>query len=225
MRGSAVPTIVWSRAARNSASMMPTVTRTRRRPWISPDMACLLLRGWRGEDVAQICDRGAHPCALLRRQAVEEPDHVGGGRRDDPIDLGLAGRADRDEDRAAVSGVGIPPGVAVGDQTLDQLGHGRGGGTAEGRDLAGAGRPVAAEHPEDLHPHDRAAVGVADGVRPELAEAGEQAEQLFGKVDVGFVRDLGHTFRLPNNSVPELYGLRTDCLAGQTASFATVGAG
>src|SRR6266851_8010701 len=125
MRGSAVPTIVWSRAARNSASMMPTVTKTRRRPWISPDMACLLLRGWGREDVAQIGDRPAHPCALLRRQAIEEPNDVVGGRRDDAIDLGLAGRADRDEHRPAIRGVGVPPGVAVGDKPLDQLGDGR----------------------------------------------------------------------------------------------------
>src|SRR5437762_6053474 len=199
MRGSAVPTIVWSRAARKSASMMLTVTRTRRRPWISPDMACLLLRGWGREDVAQIGDRRAHPCALLRREAIEEPNDVGRGRRDDAIDLGLAGGADGDEDRPAIRGVRVPPGVAVGDQTLDQLGDGRWRGPAEGRDLAGAGRAVATQHPEDLHPDDRTAVGVADGVRPELAEAGEQAEELLGEADVGLIGGLGHTFRLPNN--------------------------
>src|ERR1700716_2449567 len=123
MRGRAVPTIVWSSAARKSASMMPTVTRTSRRPWISPDIACLLLRGWRREDVAQNGDRGAQARSLVDRQPVDEPDDVRRGRRDDAIDLRLAGGRDRDEDRAAVRRVGVTPGVAVGDEALDELGH------------------------------------------------------------------------------------------------------
>ena len=42
-------------------------------------------------------------------------------------------------------------------------------------------------------------MGVADRVRPKLAEAGEQAEQLLGEADIGLIGGLGHTFRLPNN--------------------------
>src|SRR5438067_13178039 len=99
--------------------MMPIVTRTRRRPWISPDIAGLLLCGWGHEERVEVGDRRVQPRALLRRQPVEDADETDGGRGDDAIDLDLAGRGDRDEDRAPIRRIGIASHVAIVDEALD----------------------------------------------------------------------------------------------------------
>src|SRR5438094_9307736 len=69
MRGKAVPTIVWSSAARNRASATPTVARIRALRVISPDIGVLLRRGF--DRVEHVCKRSAQPRALLGRQLRE----------------------------------------------------------------------------------------------------------------------------------------------------------
>src|SRR5437667_104865 len=81
MRGSAVPTMVWSRAARNRPSAIPMVTKTvRRRPSVSTDMRSLLVGGLR-ERLLKVGQRGGETAD--RRQGRQDQqgdtDVVGAG--------------------------------------------------------------------------------------------------------------------------------------------------
>src|SRR5207244_10984497 len=80
MRGSAVPTMVWSRAARNRPSAIPMVTKTvRRRPSVSTDMRSLLVGGLR-ERLLKVGQRGGETVPLLggegRQDLGDELGHV-----------------------------------------------------------------------------------------------------------------------------------------------------
>src|SRR5438477_3842191 len=143
MRGSAVPTIVWSSAARKSASMTPTVTRTSRRPWISPDNSSLLLRGWGDEDVVDIGDGGAQARLLLGREPFEDPGQRGGHEVAHALELDLAGVGERDHERAPIGRIVDPPDESVGDEPLDDLAQRQRGRPAEQGDLTGADRAAA----------------------------------------------------------------------------------
>src|SRR4051812_29257162 len=110
MRGSAVPTIVWSSAARKSASPTPTVAKILLFRVISTDTGCLL---WvcidarnRLTDVAERC---ADPLALRLGQAGED---VGDGDRRRMLEAlqvpATLGRQ-RHAHGAAVGGVGLAP--------------------------------------------------------------------------------------------------------------------
>src|SRR2546429_9745330 len=89
MRGSAVPTMVWSRAARNRPSAIPMVTKTvRRRPSVSTDMRSLLVGGLR-ERLLKVGQRGGETVPLLG----------GGGRQ------GLGGGAGP----GLAAALGLPP--------------------------------------------------------------------------------------------------------------------
>src|SRR5438045_498820 len=177
MRGSAVPTMVWSSAARKSASMIPTVTRTSRRPCSSPDNSGLLLRGWGDEDVVEVRDRGAHAGLLLGGEAVEALGELGRHEVTDPLELGLALVGELDDDRAPIGRIVHPARVALGDQALDDLAHRRRRGPAERRELAGPDRAAAAQDPEGLVATDGAGAALAHGAMPELTDPGEAAER------------------------------------------------
>src|SRR2546430_14047482 len=69
MRGRAVPTMVWSSAARKSASPTPTVARIRALRVISPDIG--LLPGHCFERVLHVGQRGAKASALFGGEARE----------------------------------------------------------------------------------------------------------------------------------------------------------
>src|SRR2546427_13127537 len=72
MRGRAVPTMVWSSAARNSASATPTVARMRALRVISAGIGGLLGHGF--DRVAEIRQRHAQARALL---GGGPPEHAG----------------------------------------------------------------------------------------------------------------------------------------------------
>src|SRR2546423_14944818 len=114
MRGSAVPTMVWSSAARKSASMIPTVTRTSRRPCSSPDNSGLLLRGWGDEDVVEVRDRGAHAGLLLGGEAVQARGELGRHEGTGPLELGLAPVGGPDHDRPPIGRIVHPAPLGVG---------------------------------------------------------------------------------------------------------------
>src|SRR5438105_10415445 len=72
MRGSAVPTIVWSRAARKRARPTPTVARIRALRVSSAGIDSLLGRGF--DRVIHVRQRSAQTCAFL---GGEPRDHAG----------------------------------------------------------------------------------------------------------------------------------------------------
>src|SRR5438132_4448495 len=74
MRGRAVPTMVWSSAARKSASATPTVARIRALRVISAGIGGLLAHGI--DRFIQIRERGAQTCALVGGDACEQGGHA-----------------------------------------------------------------------------------------------------------------------------------------------------
>src|SRR2546428_12024640 len=74
MRGRAVPTMVWSSAARKSASATPTVAKMRALRDMSAGICSLL-----GHDVdrlIQVRQRGAQTCALVGGDPAEKSSHA-----------------------------------------------------------------------------------------------------------------------------------------------------
>src|ERR1700694_3738675 len=74
MRGSAVPTIVWSRAAKKRASPTPMVARMRAFRVISPGIGGLLVDGI--DRFVEVRQSGTQTCALLRGNPCEERGHA-----------------------------------------------------------------------------------------------------------------------------------------------------
>src|SRR2546426_12772053 len=74
MRGRAVPTMVWSSAARKSASATPTVARIRALRVISAGIGGLLGHGI--DRFIQVRQGGAQTCALVGGGAGEEGGHA-----------------------------------------------------------------------------------------------------------------------------------------------------
>src|SRR2546422_11361940 len=74
MRGRAVPTMVWSSAARNSASATPIVARMRALRVIPAGIGGLLGHGF--DRVVEIRQRHAQACALLGGGAPEHAGHA-----------------------------------------------------------------------------------------------------------------------------------------------------
>src|SRR3989442_14104929 len=74
MRGRAVPTMVWSSAARKSASATPTVARIRALRVISAGIGGLLGHGI--DRFIQVRQGGTQTCALVGGDASEEGGHA-----------------------------------------------------------------------------------------------------------------------------------------------------
>src|SRR3982751_9616 len=103
MRGSAVPTIVWSRAARKSASATPIVASTRARPVISADTGILL--GHCFEGFVQVAQGRVQPCALLGWNLREHQRNALLHELAITVELSPAAAGQLNEDHAAVARV------------------------------------------------------------------------------------------------------------------------
>src|SRR5438309_1071014 len=141
MRGKAVPTIVWSSAARNRASATPTVARIRALRVISPDIGVLLRRGF--DRVEHVCKRSAQPRALLRRQLREHASDALLHVLAVPVELPPSFGSELDEHDATVVRVLEALGKPLSSQRIHELGKRRRGHRAALGELTAAHRSAA----------------------------------------------------------------------------------
>src|SRR2546430_16831318 len=121
MRGSAVPTMVWSRAARNRPSAIPMVTKTvRRRPSVSTDMRSLLVGGLR-ERLLKVGQRGGETVPLLGGEGRQDLGDGLGHVLADALDLTPAARGHFDDHHAPVRWVLRAAHEAVALERVDEL--------------------------------------------------------------------------------------------------------
>src|SRR3989442_15741865 len=121
MRGSAVPTMVWSRAARNRPSAIPIVTKTvRRRPSVSTDMRRLLVGRLR-ERPLKVAQRSGETVPLLGGEGRDDLRDRPGHELADALDLAPAARGHLDDHHAPVRGILRAPHEAVALERVDEL--------------------------------------------------------------------------------------------------------
>src|SRR5207245_6710695 len=103
MRGSAVPTMVWSRAARNSASPTPTVASVRAVRVMSAGTCRLLAK--RFHRVLEIGKGRAQARALLGRKLRQQLGDTLGHEVMHPLELAASARGQLDDDHAPIARV------------------------------------------------------------------------------------------------------------------------
>src|SRR6185503_18186220 len=191
MRGSAVPTMVWSSAARNIASAMPRVARIRALRVISPGTGCLLLlRICRGDGLPQVVERGADACALRRGQGREALAKCDRGGMLETLEVATAFRRQCDSHGAAVIRVALATDEAVSLETLDDLGDRRRRDLRLQRELARAAS-AGLETPEEPRALARAEIDGLRGALRDRAEQLEHAEHAFGERELFLGRGAG----------------------------------
>src|SRR6266550_6154595 len=172
MRGRAVPTMVWSSAARKSASPTPTVARIRALRVISPDIGLLL--GHCFERVLHVGERGAKARALLGWEAREHSRDTQLHVVAIAIELLPATSGQLDEDDAPVMRVLESPHEAVAGEGIDLLRDRRRRHRAPLREIA-APHGVFAELPHHAGPvYRHRALLAAEHRRLEEARHGRQ---------------------------------------------------
>src|SRR5438034_1388776 len=209
MRGSAVPTMVWSSAARNSASATPTVARMRALRVISAGIGSLLGHGF--DRVVEVRKGGAQADALLRGEVREHTGHTPLHDLAVLVELAAPRGGQLDEHDPPITGVLEATDETVARERIDELGE-------RGRRHRAALREIAAPHralPE--LPHHPGAVRrdwtvFATRSHRHLAEARQRGQEksreleIFGlRWDMTFDKG-GHWFGLQIVKLPKYKG-------------------
>src|SRR5438132_927933 len=164
MRGSAVPTIVWSSAASKSASITPMVARTLIRVVSSACGMGFSLLGAHRLDESQAQMAQLNQLGFL--EAVGQGGLDSGGLPPELVDTVAALVGDLGVDRAPVRRIGNAPDQAVALQVVDEPGHG------SRRDVQHLGELAHGEAPAWLvvqsYQDLEAALAEAEPVRPAL---------------------------------------------------------
>src|SRR4030081_1229731 len=141
MRGSAVPTIVWSSAARNSASATPTVARIRALRVISAGICSLLGDGFDRVVEIRQCDAQART-----RVGGESREHAGYTPLHDLVvfvELAAPLCGELDEHDAPIGRIFEPSDESVPRERIDELGKRRRGHRATLREVTSSHRALA----------------------------------------------------------------------------------
>src|ERR1700694_1198477 len=132
MRGSAVPTIVWSRAAKKRASPTPMVARMRAFRVISPGIGDLLVDGI--DRFVEVRQSGTQTCALLHGNAREERGYAALHDLAVLVELAAPLRGELHEDDPPIAGVLEAPDEPFARQRVHEFGERRcGHGAALGK--------------------------------------------------------------------------------------------
>src|SRR5437879_3687280 len=120
MRGRAVPTMVWSSAARNNASATPTVARMRALRVISAGIRGLLCQGF--YRVVEVRQRHAQTRALVGGEPRENVGYTPFHDLAVPVELAASLRGELDEHDTPVGRILEAPDEPVTRKRIDVLG-------------------------------------------------------------------------------------------------------
>src|SRR5712691_7116884 len=181
MRGSAVPTMVWSRAARKSASPTPTVASVRAVRVMSAATCRLLAKGF--DRVLEIGKGRAQARALLGRKLRQQLGDTFGHEVMHALELAASPGGQLDDDYAPIARVLHAAAEPLLDERIDELRERRRRQRAALRQLAAAQRALA-QLPEHAHALEGQRTALVGGLRHELAEAGKHGQEKAGTLGV-----------------------------------------